>query len=268
MLPLAGSVVPSSHLTLAEAINDGLASRDLRPRQVLVEGGTFPEIDLLRVDLTGAQISRASNLKSAAPTGNSGSEYPQLQVKRIELKADPIHFEKTPLHLQLDATDATLALADNGAGTKLLMLSEAASGRVSVTTHMSDVEKLVHELVADAAAKQGIEIKETRVKTTSLSPRALTFEVELTAKMFIMRAKIVISGKLQVDDDLNAHLSELACGGDGMIANAANALLKPHFQKAQSRAFPLMTLSLGSVKLRDISLSSGSTVHLTATFAS
>ena len=147
-----------------------------------------------------------------------------------------------------------------------LALTEAAAGTLSATARHSDIQSLVHQLIASAAAKQGVEINDTRLIFTSLGPRALSFEAELTAKMFLMRAKLVISGTLRIEDNLSIGLSDLACRGDGMIANAASGLLKPHFEKAQSQKLSLSAIIPLGLGIREITLAAGASMEIAASF--
>ncbi len=262
MLPLAGSTFPTSHAALAEAIKLGFARHGVTPRELRVEGGVFPDIETIRIDLSGTTITREQPFGSAAGAGGND----QIRVARIELKAAPIEFEGTPIDFNLSANVATLAFAQ-GADSFLIPVN-ALDGEVNVVAQRSDLERLAHSLVVTAAAKQGIEIKKTRLEVTSTGVRSLSFRAEVTAKMFIMSATIALSGRLDIDEDLKARLSELSCRGDGMIASAANALLKPHFQRIQERPIALTSFVLGDLKLRDVSLQTGETIRLHGLFGS
>jgi hypothetical protein len=71
MLPLAGSRFPTSHHELKDAISRGLLHYGITAREVVVEGGTFPAVDSLRVDLTGARVTRELRIASSAKTGTA-----------------------------------------------------------------------------------------------------------------------------------------------------------------------------------------------------
>jgi hypothetical protein len=262
MLPIAGSTLPTSHATLAEAIKLGFARHGVTPRELSVEGGVFPRIETIRLDLSGTKVTREQGVIPATET----SATDRIEVARIGINAAPIEFEGAPVEFNLHATAATLALAQ-GANSFLVPVN-AADGEVNVIANRSDLERLAHSLVVAAAAKQGIEIKKTRLEVTSTGPRSLSFRAEVTAKMFIMSATVALSGRLDIDQELNARLSELSCRGDGMIASAANALLKPHFHKIQDRPIALTSFALGDLKLRDVSLQTGETIRLHGVFGS
>ena len=100
MLPLAGLELPTSHAALAEAITRGLAHYGVKASDVRAEGGTFPAIGELRVDLTGARVTRELRVASVGAPGEEA-----VTVSRVEVKAAPMYFEKTPLRLNLASTE-------------------------------------------------------------------------------------------------------------------------------------------------------------------
>jgi hypothetical protein len=262
MLPLAGSQFPTSHDALSEAIVRGLAQYHVSARGVRAEGGDWPLIERLTVDVTGGRVTRDLRL----PRGGGVSEG-EIRISRIAVEGRPFFFETAPLQLSVTATNAALGLVRAEGGVLLLTLLRATDGMITIATQRSDLEALVHALITPIAAEQGVDIKGARLTLRSRGPRTLDFQVEVTAKMFVMTARATVSGKLEVDDQFNARVSELACAGQGMLATAATAFLRPHLAQIERRTFPLLALPLGEIKLRDISIAAEETVQLTARFA-
>ncbi len=263
MIPLAGPTFPASHQELRDAITQGLVHYGITPSAVDVEGGAFPDVESLRINLSGARVTREMRIASA---GVSGAE--RVHVGTVDVFAQPLHFETAPLQLRLHAKSATLAAAQSGTGDPMLTLLEAQNGEVTLETKRSDLELFVQSLVSSLASRQGVEIKSTVLHLESRGPRSLHFRAEVTAKMFIMSAKVTLTGDLEVDNQLGARLSHLSCGGEGMVGSAATALVRPYLTKVESRVFPLMAFSLGNVKLRDVTLEAGEIVRIQATFSS
>lgn len=261
MLPLPSAQFPTSHAGLAEALTRGLAMFEIASREVKAEGGIFPAVERLHIDLTGARITRSVRLPHAGPDGGEA-----LRVGAFEVKAQPLYFEDAPLQIALRATDAVLQLARNEAGESLLTLERVVAGDVMIEVSCTDLEAFAHAAIVAAAGEHGVEIKSTHLELTARGPRSLSFRVEIVAKMFIMSAKVAVSGALDIDDALEARISQLECAGDGMIASTATAFLRPHFAKLERRAFPLLALSLGEVKLREVTLTVGESLKLAAQF--
>jgi hypothetical protein len=261
MLPIAHARLPHSTQELSEAIVHGLAAYRVTPREVRCEGGVWPEVATLCVDLTGAHISRTLQLPRS-----TGPIAPALRVHEIDVHGTPLFFENAPLQLRLRASDAGLGLTQPDNAPAMLGLAHVAHGEVTVEARHADLEMLAHTLVSEAAGQHGTQIKSTRLTLGSISARALRFEVEVTAKVFVMTARVIVGGELQVDDHFNARLSNLACKGEGMMASAATALIQPRLAALEKEVIPLLALPLGQTRLHDISLAAGETARISARF--
>ncbi len=90
--------------------------------------------------------------------------------------------------------------------------------------------------------------------------------MKLRAKKLFFTTTVTISAKLDLDEQLNATVSGLACNGEGAIGSVACGVLQPHLQKVNGQSFALMALPLGEVRLRDVRLAAGDTLSVTAEF--
>jgi hypothetical protein len=106
------------------------------------------------------------------------------------------------------------------------------------------------------------------LKLRSKTSRSLAAEVRLEARKLFLTASVRITGQLDLDEDLNVRISALDCTGDGAIAALACGVLKPHLQKLDGREFPLMSLPLGEIRLRDVQVILGDKLSVTAEFGS
>lgn len=260
MLPLAGPPLPDSTESLAHALRDGLATHGIAAREIAASG-TWPALDALRLDFTGLSLTRAQRLP-VAKTSNEG----RVEVADFALIAEPLRFENSPINLSLRATGAGFAFSQSADGEPMLTLTAAAHGELMLEVSREAIETLLHGLAVEAAREHGVDVKKTRIELTSRSPRELAFRAEVTAKMFIVTAAVTLSGDLAVDDQLEARLSNLRFGGEGMIANAAGGFIRPQLAKLEGRKFPLMAFSLGSIKLRDLQLRGGESLRVSAQF--
>jgi hypothetical protein len=263
MLPLAGSALPSSPEALREALKKGLMAHSVSAHSIAASGGEWPQLDDLTLDLTGAQVTRDTKLPVAKGAESSG-----IEVAKFQLQADPMRLEKTPARLFLKAANATLNFVKGKGAESALTLTAAKHGEIEIEVEKADLEELIRSIASEAAAKHGVEIKRTALTLAAHGSRALSFRAEVGAKMFVMSTTVTVSGEAEIDDKLNARVSKLTCSGDGMIGSLASGFIRPYFDQIESRPIPLMALSLGSIKLRDISVEAGKALTLRAKFSS
>lgn len=260
MLPLAGSDFPASLETFAAALRDGFAGRGISVRDVRADGG-WPRLAELAIDLSGAKLSRATRVARA-----DTEPQPGVSIARLAIVAAPLHFETTPLRLELRAQDAECAFARETAGEPVLQLTRAGGGSVAVEAQRADLENTLKTFATVALAKQGADVKSVRLELNGLGPRSLGFRAEVTAKAFLMTARVVVTGRLDVDDQLNLRVRDLATSGDGMIASLAGGFLRPRFAEIEKRAIPLAAFSFAGVKMHGVRIGGGDALRIEAQF--
>lgn len=260
MLPLAAETTPTTVPELTEAIRRGLQKQGLETRSIEASGDSLAGIQSLRIDLSGAGLTRDFRAPKHEATGGG-----EVEIAQFELLGVPVYFEKAPLQVRLTATGvkAEMAIAE-GAGT--LVLKSAASGNVSVQATRQDLETFLHTIAVEAAAKQGFEVRKTALSFSQEGPRAVAFRAEVTAKVFVMSATLALTGRIAVDDALNAKIYNLALDGDGMILKLAGSFAKPHLDRLEGREFSLLAFAPGGLRLRDVQVTAGDSLQIHAQF--
>jgi hypothetical protein len=261
MLPISCETLPVSSAELTAALERGFGREGISSVTVAAEGA-YPQLARLSVDLTGAQLTRDTRLRSFDGPG-AGS----VTVEQFAMLGEPLYFEKAPLKARLEGNAVQMRITGEPQ-TGSLVLESAGAGSVSVEVAVEALETLLQSLAADAASKQGIEVKKTRLTLNQEGPRAISFRAEVTAKVFIMSAALALTGKLEIDDDFNARLSSLGLDGDAMVLNLAGSFLKPRLQQLEGKVVPLFALLPSGLKLRDIQVSVVPALHVQARFGS
>jgi len=261
MLPLAGETIPTNADELAAALQRGFESHGLVPHKIMAEGKTYPALARLSVDLTGAETTR----ESRPPTVPANADDPVLEIAHLELFGEPLYFEKTPLEVRVEGDQVKVRVAGDPQNASLVPES-AATGTVSVKVAKEALEALLKSVVSELAAKQGLEVKKTKLDLTQEGARSVVFRAEVTAKVFIMNATLALTGRLDIDDAFNARLSGLGLDGDSMVVNLAGSYLRPRLQELEGRVFPLLAFSPGGLKLRNIELAVTPALQLRARF--
>jgi hypothetical protein len=265
MIPLAFNAPLESAASLCEAIRTGCAGKKLSVSAVDARSLDFPRLESLEIDLSGTQLNQASLFSEPSATP---LETPTYQVERFSLQANPILWENIAADLDVKLSNARFLLAQESGGGFFLLLQETDHGSASVKVALTDLQAAAETWIKKAAAAQGAEIKRTTLKLHSHGPRAAEIELEVSAKIFVMTATLVIRGTVSIGDSAEIQFSGWTCTGESMITSAANALLKPRFEQLEKQRISLGALAkaggFGSVEFSDLRMDCGEDLHLRA----
>ncbi len=265
MFPLNTPNFPANAADLARALNDSLRSLfTLAHEPVAIRDLSYPHLAALELSLDGAELRG----RPPAPPSLATPPVPALAVDSFSAGGRGISVGPAAIEFSLTATGVELHQAKDSAGQIVLVLHTAAAGRVEASASKADLEALIAEVAKAEAGKQGVTVDSVQLSLRSQSPRSLAAEVRLRAKKLFLSASLRITGQLDLDEELNARLSGLDCVGDGAIAAVACGVLKPHLQKLNGRVFSLMSLPLGEARLRDVRVTVGEKLSVTADFGS
>src|SRR2546422_1410299 len=254
MFPLTGKNFPDSAEALASAIRDALAQVLTLPKKdsaVTVDGGRFPKIKKLKIDLSGASVSAAEPPPKPKP---AGKREPGIEVEQLEIAGHPIQYGQNQLDLSLDARGVKFDYGRDKKGQPLLVLADAKEGHVEAKISQSDIESLARAAAEVAARQQGIRIEGLDLSLTSRGPRSLAVDARVKAKKMLVSGVIHVKGKVEVDDEMNATVSGLECKGEGVVGTMVAGVVKGKLKPFDGKVFPLMTFSLGDVALRDLKI--------------
>jgi len=265
MFPLNTENFPASAAELADQLNESLRGLFWLSRDpVEVRDKSYPHLDSVTISLDGARLPENPPPKPLV----AGTAEPALTIDSFRVAASPFSVGPALVDFQLDAQQVDLRQAKDRDGNVLLLLQNAANGRVEISTAISDLEALIAAVAKTEAGKHGVNIDSVQLSLRSRNPRSLAAEVRLRAKKLFVSASLRITAQLDLDEQLNAKLTGLECTGDGAIASVACGVLKPHLQKLDGREFALMSLPLGEVRLRDVRIAVSDKLSVTAEFGS
>jgi hypothetical protein len=265
MFPLKTTTLPTNAADLARDLNESL--RDLfklANDPVTIREVSYPHLASLVVALDGAQL-RGQPPLVPSPTGESTAA---LRVDSFTARGSQISVGPAAVDFVLEANEVHIHRAGDSQGNIVLMLQTAANGRIEVSASPADLEALIAEVAKTEAAKHGVAIDSVQLSLRSNSRRSLAAEVLLRAKKLFLRTSLRITGQVDLDEELTARVSGLNCTGEGAVGGIACGFLKPHLDKINGRQFPLMSLPLGEVRLRDVRISAGEKLSITAEFGS
>lgn len=268
MFPLAGKGFPKTAAELVEAINGALGqvlTLAKKGNGATAEGGAYPSIKKLKINLNDAAVSAA---EPPPKPEAKGKRERGIEVDQLEVVGKPIKYEQNKLDLELKASGVRFDFGRDKTGQPLLVLADAKEGHVQAKMSKDDIASLARAAAEMAAKPQGIRIEGLDLTLTSEGKRSLAADVRVKAKKMMVSGVIHITGRVDIDDEMNATVSKLDCDGEGMIGSMASGLVKAKLKPYEGKTFPLMTFSLGDVTLRDLKIDVKSAVQVTAAFGS
>jgi hypothetical protein len=268
MFPLAGKTFPKTLEELTTAIHGALADVFDLPqadKTVKATGGDYPTIKKLSIDLDGATVRAKEPPPKPKP---AGKREPGVTVGQLEVSGHPIRYENSKLEIDLKAKGVKLDFAKDKNGHPLLVLTDAEDGQAEAKISKSDIQSLVMAIATAAAKQHGVTVQDIQLNLTSEGKRSVAADVRVQAKKAIVSGVVHLTGRADLDDDLNAKLSNLSCTGEGMIGKMAAGFLQGKLKEYDGKTFPLMAFSLGDVTLKDLKVDTKSGLHVTAKFGS
>ncbi|HSV63095.1 MAG TPA: hypothetical protein VLH83_07085, partial [Chthoniobacterales bacterium] len=183
MFPLNTDTFPTTAAELGRQLNISLRglfglSRD----PVEVREKSYPRLETMQVSLDGAVLPE----RLPAMPSIVGTPEPALTIDDFRVSASPLSIGPASVEFRLAAQGIELHRAVDRSGNLLLLLHNAANGRVEISVAVSDLEALIAEVAKTEASKHGVNIDTVQLSLRSRSSRSLAAEVRLRAKkMFV-----------------------------------------------------------------------------------
>lgn len=264
MFQLPNKTFPSDAEGLRLALEQSLRRVLTAPGPtVTVEDKSYPRLAALRISLDGATTGDEPPPRPTPPFEITGQD---LGVANFEVSGRPFFIGPARVELACVARDIRLAQARDGDGNALLILQDAAAGKIEIAIAKADLEALALTAAKAAASRQGVQVEDIRIELRARSERVLDIVAQIQAKKLFLGATLRISGRAEIDERLTARVSELECTGDGTLGTLACGLISPHLQRLSGREFSLMALPIGEARLNQVRLATVDGLRVTAEF--
>jgi len=217
---------------------------------IIVHGADLQRLDEVIVDLSGAGID--PRYPPVIP--KLSRTEPAISVGKLSISARPVKVLGSEVTFDFDASNVRFNQARASDGNVLLTLHQADLGEVRVAIARDELERLIAQIAAIGAAKQGVTIDNVQLDLSSRGTRTLEAKVTVSVRKLFFRASLRLFGTIVVTEDLNAVISGLRCEGDGTLAALVCAAITPHLSRVEERAFPLSVLSMGEVRVNDVAI--------------
>lgn len=265
MFQLRSKNFPQSASDFERALDESLRQYTRKDGPIVTASSrVFPYFDQIAINLDGAQFD--SGLP--APVQPSGETKEACEAAVVSVSARNVCLQDVPANVQLEARDVVFHKGEDENGDMLLIVRRARDGHIVISAAQLDLENAIAKMATAQARRKGIAVENVRLALRARGARSLAADIQLHARKFLLRAKIDIYGQLDITDDFIAKISHLKCKGDGALGSIACGALEPHLQRLNGSTFPLMSLPLGEIQLRDIRIAVADTVDITADFGS
>jgi hypothetical protein len=264
MIPLGRKDVPSPRQDLAQALDDALRRFVQKSGRIVdLRSRVFPLVDEIWINLDGAKLDSPPPLAKV-----EGETTPAFETAAVNVTGRNISVRGVPIDLRMEMRDVVFHKGTDAKGEAVLVLQQARDGHLVISAAQLDLEEAIGRIGGEKARLWGVELEQVRLAMRARSRRSLAADIKIQAKKFFTRAKVDIYAQLDINNEFVAKISEMKCKGDGKLGSFACAALAPFFEKLKSKTFPLKSLPLGGLQLRDIHVAVADTVELTVDFGS
>lgn len=265
--PLATDDLPRTGGQLADSMNGGW--KDVftihDPQQAVeFEGGRYPAVDQMRVDLSHAVVNPEHKL---ARIGEYTATTKSLAVEHFQMVADPMVNHKSRVNLEVTGTQVRLDLQHDRDGRPMLMLADAREGTVHFDVTHDDLQRLVLAMARYQSSSSGIAIRSIHLDLQSIGPRSLLIDLHLSTIVGFIPAGMRFTARMDVDDRMNATVSNLDCQGDEVLGPLIVGFIRPAINKYNNTTRPLISFPSGHIHLTDVQIQAGQHVEMTAKFS-
>jgi hypothetical protein len=264
MLSLSRKDFPSSTDELAQALDQALHQFVHKEGSIVdVRARVFPYLDEIAMNLDGVRFDSPPPVPSPVVDQTK----PALEAAFVTLSARNVSIRGLPMDLRMEARDVVLHQGADTNGDALLLLYKARDGQVTISVAQWELEKAIAQIAAREADRHGIALEQVRLAIRARGPRSLAVDLQVQARKFFVRAKIDVSGQIDIDESFATKIL-LKCKSDGAIGSLACNALNPIFERLKNKSFSVASLPLGEIQVRDVRLAVANTVELTADFGS
>lgn len=266
IFPLSPGALPTSRQELNDSMVGAWQKAITLPdpsRIVQINGGRYPAIDSLRIDLSDGKMQTSKKSDKIKPDNKPKS---RLGVSRFELVGQPLLCQEAKLNVNLSAERVRLDLEHDKAGHPIILLADAQKGTLRFDATSDDLERVVLATAREIAGPYGVEIVSDSVKIEAKTPHSVSLTLHVSTRVAFIPAGMTFRAHVDIDDAMNAKLTGLKIDGDEALGPLIVGLLRPGLAKFEGKSRPLISFPSREMHLHDVAVTVDDSVHLTAAF--
>jgi hypothetical protein len=286
MFDLRGKEFPSDADTLRQELGEAVRRRVEVPegrQTIMLEAPNWPEGQRLAVDLSGGRLVlpadpgelREHARKELKPPTIVSERRPGPLFHEFEVLGDPVNVGAMECRLSLVGRDVRFDFGRDADGT-VVMAPAAGQGKLAASVPKDQLLDFIRRQAIDSAAEKGLQMEQVDLSLASPSDRSIEISGTMAGRknlgLVSPRLAITFAARIEVDDELVGHLTQLDLSGKGMVLDALLALLRPKVAQIKAKPIPIRQL-LGNfvpvaLELRDAAIKVDEEIRLSATFGS
>jgi len=267
--PLDTAGLPQNRETLIDSIRAGLSGRLVLPEDrdvVIAEGGNYPMLKRLVVDLTGAQINTGTKVPKLKPKGPIQSG---VFAQEFEFKAQPVNIDGAKIDLNIVAQQVQLGLQRDSDNRPILIVAAAREGHVDCETTNQDLSAIFKASANERGKKFFLTVQKAKIQLLSDNAHNLKADLKLASRLAVVPISLHFTARVDVDGAGNARLSNLTCDGDDVAGTLITGFIRPALNDYNNKTMPLIAFPTDKIRLHDVRVQvEGDAIRIAAAFGS
>lgn len=212
------------------------------------QGGQHFQLQTLRVDLSGSDLAEIHPHESV----EAGVVQRQVSIGQLGFVASPISLLSAPLHLEVSAAEVVFTHQPGHPERSFAVELKQATATIEID--YAALDQLVLMLLNRSLRPQNVSITSVKLTLESSGPKRLSFSGRAAGRKGILSSTLDIRGGLEIDERLEARLTEVKLSGPGILGQILAGFLQHHVNKLDNRPIPLGTSLPGALRFTDIEL--------------
>jgi hypothetical protein len=267
--PLDTAGLPQNRETLIDSIRAGLSGRLVLPEDrdvVVAEGGNYPMLKKLVVDLTGAKIDTGTKVPKLKPRGPIQSG---VFAEQFEFKAQPVNIDGAKIDLNIVAQKVQLGLQRDNDNRPILIVAAAQQGQVDCETTNQDLSTIFKASANERGKRYGLSVQKAKIQLLSDNAHNLKADLRFASRLLLVPISLHFTARVDVDTAGNARLSNLTCDGDDVAGTLITGFIRPALSDYNNKTMPLIAFPTEKIRLHDVRVQvEGDAIRIAAAFGS